>query len=234
MKRIITLLTAALFTSSAFGMGMDAADPLVTLVKFHRLEAQKTDEATLGHWDLEVTAGYDLNKVRLQSEGHTHEGEVEESEVQLFYQRAVDPWWDLLIGLRSETRPEPSENWFALGLVGTAPWQIDTQATLYLRDGGQQALRLTAESEYLFTQRVQLLPSLESNLYSQADPTRGVGKGLADLTLGLRLAYEVKREFAPYLGYQWSGLFGDTADQAEAGGEETSESAWVVGIHAWF
>ena len=47
-------------------------------------------------------------------------------------------------------------------------------------------------------------------------------------------AFEVRREFAPYIGVSWGGLFGKTADYAEAAGGESSETALVVGIHAWF
>ena len=79
-----------------------------------------------------------------------------------------------------------------------------------------------------------LIPELEANLYTRDDSERGIGRGLSDLTLGMRLAYEIRREFAPYVGYTWTGRYGDTADYARAAGADTSTGAWVAGIKAWF
>jgi copper resistance protein B len=61
----------------------------------------------------------------------------------------------------------------------------------------------------------------------------GVGAGLNDVELGLRLRYEIRREFAPYVGVSWMNRFGGAADFAEAEGEETSEVLFVVGVRLW-
>jgi len=44
-----------------------------------------------------------------------------------------------------------------------------------------------------------------------ADPAPGIGTGLSDLDSGLRLGYQFSRKFAPYIGYTYSGAFGQTA-----------------------
>ncbi|MBU1325116.1 MAG: copper resistance protein B, partial [Alphaproteobacteria bacterium] len=51
---------------------------------------------------------------------------------------------------------------------------------------------------------------------------------------GLRLRYEFRKEFAPYVGIEWSRAFGDTADYIEARGGETDDTRFVVGLKAWF
>jgi copper resistance protein B len=80
---------------------------------------------------------------------------------------------------------------------GLAPQWFAIEATLYVGDGGRTAARFQALYELLFTQRVILQPELEVNLYGKGDPQRGLGSGLSDMEFGLRLRYEIWREFAP-------------------------------------
>ena len=54
------------------------------------------------------------------------------------------------------------------------------------------------------------------------------------MELGLRLRYQIQREFAPYIGINWEKKFGNTADFAEEEGEATDDLQFVVGISAWF
>ncbi|RUM41545.1 MAG: copper resistance protein CopB, partial [Desulfobulbus sp.] len=42
------------------------------------------------------------------------------------------------------------------------------------------------------------------------------------------------REFAPYVGITWKHLYGDTADFAEAEGEDRDDVRFVIGLRAWF
>ena len=58
--------------------------------------------------------------------------------------------------------------------------------------------------------------------------------GLSDISLGLRLRHEFKREFAPYIGVEWTKKFGQTADFARDEGEDVSDTQLVLGIKAWF
>jgi len=96
------------------------------------------------------------------------------------------------------------------------------------------AARLEAEYEILFTQKLILTPEVEINAYSEDDPALRIGSGLSDTELGLRLRYEVRREFAPYIGINWEKKYGTTADYAREDGLETSDLQLVVGIRAWF
>lgn len=65
-------------------------------------------------------------------------------------------------------------------------------------------------------------------------PELGLGSGITSTEPGIRLRYEFKREFAPYIGMSWEKRYGDTADFARLGGEPTSVTSVVVGIRAWF
>jgi copper resistance protein B len=74
---------------------------------------------------------------------------------------------------------------------------------------------------------------VEANLYSRSDADRGLGSGLSDLELGLRLRYEIRRQFAPYVGVTWNKSYGGTADYARASGERNKTTQLVAGVRIW-
>ena len=109
-----------------------------------------------------------------------------------------------------------------------------SKPTGYLGQEGRSALRLAASYELLLTQKLVLQPRIEASLYGKSDPERELGSGLSTVTTGLRLRYEVGREFAPYAGIEWSGKFGGTADFARAAGAPARETRLVAGVRFWF
>lgn len=231
MKRLILPVLLG-FSGTGFAMGED--DPLITMFKLDQLEVRDTDAGNTTAWKADAWAGYDLNKLWLKTEGEYHEGETEDAELQLLYSRALSAFWDAQMGFRRDFRPQPRRDWAVFGIKGLAPYMFEVDLALFVGEEGHSAVRLDAEYEYLFTQRLILSPEAEINVYGKNDPELGRGAGISDVTLGLRLRYEIRREFAPYLGIQWTGLYGDTADFAEANGSDTSEAAAVAGIRAWF
>jgi copper resistance protein B len=48
------------------------------------------------------------------------------------------------------------------------------------------------------------------------------------------LRYEVRKEFAPYIGVEWARKVGDTARYARAAGEDADVINFVAGIRFWF
>jgi uncharacterized protein involved in copper resistance len=58
--------------------------------------------------------------------------------------------------------------------------------------------------------------------------------GLSTTDLGFWLRYEIRREFAPYVGVSWNRKCGETADFAEAVGEDTGGARFVTGLRLWF
>ncbi len=232
-KRLLLPALLMGFSGTAFAMGIDD-DPLLAMLKLDQLEIRDTDTGNSTAWKADAWAGYDLNKLWLKTEGEYHDGETEEAELQLLYSRAISSFWDAQIGVRRDLRPAPSRDWAVLGIKGLAPYLFELDLTLFVGEQGRSAARLDAEYEYLITQRLILSPEAEVNLYGENDPETGLGAGLSDVTLGLRLRYEIRREFAPYLGIQWSGLYGKTADFAKAAGGDRSEAVGVAGIRAWF
>jgi copper resistance protein B len=94
--------------------------------------------------------------------------------------------------------------------------------------------RAQANNEQRITQDIDLLPRVEANFAAQDVPEDGIGSGLSDLELGLRLRFEKKREFAPYIGVSWERQFGDTARFTRARGGDTGGFSFVAGVRTWF
>lgn len=205
-----------------------------TYLLLDRLEYRAQKGANATFWDAQAWFGGDYNKLWLKSEGQrTLGGRTEEAELQILYARRIAPFWHLQGGMRSEQRPGPAQNYGVLALQGIAPYWFNVEASAFFR-GGNISGRLEAEYDQLLTQRLILQPRIDSNFSTSADPARGVGRGINDVELSLRLRYEIKREFAPYIGITWARKLGDTADIARGRGEDARSTTVVVGLRAWF
>lgn len=199
-----------------------------------QLEYQDADDASVLSWDASGWIGSDLNRLWLRSEGERSNGKTEEAEVQALYGRAISPWWDLVAGVRQDFKPGSPQTWAAFGLQGMALYGFEAEATAFLGENGQSALRLEGDYDILLTNKLILQPTAEVNLYGRNDHERGVGSGLANTEVGLRLRYEIVREFAPYVGVTWNRNYGNTADFTREEGEDNDEARFVAGIRLWF
>ncbi len=209
-------------------------DPVLTKVMIDRFEWQKADQGSNPLvLEADVWVGKDLNKFWFKTELERVDGKLEEAEVQALYSRGISPYWDLQAGFRRDFEPV-SRDWIALGARGIAPYFFDVDAAVFLGEGGRTAARLQSEYELMLTQKTYLAPEAELNFYGQDDPEAGVGSGLSDARVGLRLTHEISRKFAPYVGVEWSKQFGRTADFARDEGEDTSDTRFVVGVRGWF
>jgi copper resistance protein B len=189
-----------------------------------------TDRGMLGR----AWYGGDYHKVWLEAEGDRTENATQESRLEAGWERIISAWWSVRAGLRHDAGEGPARDWAGVGFAGLAPGFIDTRATLYLGEDGRSALRMTFERDLLFTQRLVLQPKLELDAFGKDDPEKQIGSGLSSLEFGLRLRYEWRREFAPYLGLSWTGHFGETADLREAAGDDSDDFTWLAGARAWF
>lgn len=237
MKHLLSmgLSVTLLCTVPAAANAMGEDDPLLLSLIVDQLEYRDTDEGNILAWEADAWIGKDLNKLWFKLEGERANGEgLEESELEVYYSRAVHPYWDFQAGWRRDSRPNPKRDWLGLGFKGLAPYFFETDAKLYLGNGGRSAIRLNTEYEFMFTQKLVFVPEFELNLHGKNDPGTGTGRGLSDMSLGLRLRYEIKREFAPYIGIHWVKKFGQTADYAREEDHNTSDLQMLAGIRFWF
>ena len=235
MKDVITLLITALTLTMASlaQAGMDD-DPLLMKVMVDQFEKRHTD----GHdpWVLEADAwiGWDLHKAWFKIDAEQEDGKLEEFELQALYSRAIDPYWDVQIGWKHDNKPKPDKDWLAIGFKGLAPYWIEVDIAAFISDNGQINARASAEYEWMLTQQWALSTEAEVNFFSKDDERREIGSGLSDTQLGLRLRYEIQREFAPYIGVNWTRQYGETADHAEESGEDSNDIQMVTGVRFWF
>ncbi len=199
-----------------------------------RLERVYTKDGNATAYDAQAWFGGTYDRLVLKAEGDVAKGKLEEARTEVLWGHAIASYWDTQLGVRQDSGTGPDRTWLAFGIQGLAPYWFNVDATVYVGSSGRAALRLSGEYELLLTQRLILQPRMEVNLYRQRDEARGLGSGLADAAAGLRLRYEFSRQFAPYVGVEWAGKFGQTADFARAEGQRTRETRYVAGVRLWF
>jgi len=230
----LVLFAPMLLVIASSAVAGDKDDPLLTTVLVDQFEYREADDDNPLVLEGQGWIGKDLTKLWIKTEFERVDGKTEEAELQVLTSQAVAPYWDFQLGLRKDFKPTPSRSWAVIGFQGLAPYFFEVDAALFVGESGRTALRLEAEYELLFTQRLILTPEIEMNFYGQNDEDIGVGSGLSDIEVGLRLRYEIRREFAPYIGVNWSKKFGNTADFSRLEGESVSDTQIVLGLRAWF
>jgi copper resistance protein B len=185
-------------------------------------------------WDVQGYYGGDIDKFWFKSEGEGSFGEKPESaEVQALWSHAIGPWWDLQAGVRQDlTGPERTHA--VIGVQGLAPYLFEVDAAAFLSTRGDLTASVEAELDQRVTQRLILQPRAEVSLSAQDVPELGIGAGVDSVELGMRLRYEVAREFAPYIGVEQEWKLGRSADYARISGEDPSVTNYVIGVRFWF
>ncbi len=198
-------------------------------------EVQIRDGKNGYHWAGEAWFGGDINRLTLKYEGEgTFDDGVEGAEFQALYSRAIGPYFNFQAGVRHDVQPKPSRTYAVIGFEGLAPYWFEIEGAFYFSDKGDIHAGLEGYYDQRITQRLILQPRAGINVSMQDVPELGIGSGISDAELGLRLRYEIVREFAPYIGVSWERKFGDTADYARAAGHGTGGASFVAGVRAWF
>ncbi len=160
-------------------------------------------------WDAQGWMGGDFNKFWWKNEGEAlFDGADEgETETDLLYSRLITPFWNFQLGAQyaNEWQPDNYEDRWSgvIALEGLAPYKFELDNSLYISEHGDLTFALEAEYDIRITQRLVLQPRAELSFAFQDIPERELGAGMTDVTLDLRLRYEIKREFAPYIGVRY-------------------------------
>ncbi len=228
---------SAPYSYAHYGMmvmkGMDD-NPLISKVMLDQLEYVHGKDGWSTAWDGHARIGYNLNQLWIRSEGQYAHGKTRDADAELLWGHAIAPYWNTMAGVRHDFGGGPSRGWAAFGIQGMAPYLFYVEATAYIGSSGRTAARLKSDYDLLITQRLILTPEVEANLYGRSDPARNLGSGLSDASVGVRLRYEIRREFAPYIGIERTRMFGATADYARDAGERTHDLRLVAGVRVWY
>lgn len=218
----------------AHGLNMAMDDNAkIGMLLLDQLEAFHGQHGNGQSWEAEGWYGSPSDKLWLRTQGERSGGKLDNGDVEAFWNHNVATYWSTQLGARHDLGG-PSRNWAAFGIQGLAPYWFEIEATGYVGPSGRTAARFRAEYELFLTQRLILQPEFETNLYGRSDPARRLGSGLSDADLGIRLRYEIRRQFAPYVGVVWTRRFGGTADFARGQGQGVFDRQWVAGVRIWF
>jgi copper resistance protein B len=191
-------------------------------------------------WDAQFWYGGDINKLWLKSEGEGEFGdELESAEVQALWSRAIDPWFDVQLGVRQDIAPGPNRTHLVAGVQGLAPYWFEVDGAVFLSNRGDVTARAEVEYDLRLTQSLILQPRAEIDLSAQDIPELLVGSGLSTAEVGARLRYEIfprsgPAAIAPYLGVQYERAFWDTARFRRSAGDDVGGFSVVVGVRTWF
>ncbi|MGH8567403.1 MAG: copper resistance protein B [Gammaproteobacteria bacterium] len=186
-------------------------------------------------WDVRGWIGGDYERLWFKTQGDDRlDGAVETAELQLRYTRLVTAFWELAAGVRYDLEPEPSRGFAVFAAHGLAPYLYEVDADAFISEDGDVSARIEVEYQILITQRLVVQPALELDFAVQEVEEAGVGPGLSQVELGLRLRYEIVPELAPYVGFVWERKVGRTADLARRRGEDFDVPAFVAGVRFWF
>lgn len=208
-------------------LSMMADDPWIHFFQADELEYRQNGDEELTVWDMQYTLGKDLHKWSLQWQGEADKHGIEQSELDIYYSRAISPYWNGTLGIVHDAKPEPTRSWLQIGVEGIAPYFVDSDIDVLLGEDGDLGVRVQLEKELMLTQRWVLKPELEFDVYTQSDSLLNQPSGLQSVEFGLRLAYEFNRQFALYAGVVYERV--NSLNQADK--EETLAAA---GLYFWF
>lgn len=241
-QRFFCVASVLVLSPMINAMGED--DPLITKVMLDQLESKWTNDESSLSWDSSLYVGRDLNKIWLKVEGEDVDNS-NASEAQVWISHTVSPYWDFNLGLRYD---EHDTTWVKSGFQGLAAYFIESDISVFIDEKSRVSMRLDFEKELMLTQKWIVVPEIELELNAYNNKTTKAGSGLSKVETGVRLLYQFKREFIPYLGVHWERYFGNSADFQQLQGlsligseiennkksHDVDEAGVVLGIKAWF
>jgi copper resistance protein B len=229
----LAMSLAVLSPGSAKAAGMD--DAIYWHVQADQLEYRAGDGADVMAWQANAWIGNDDHRLAFKSEGENPIGKrLEKAELQMLYRRPISDFFDVNAGIRHDLRPAPDRTYAVIGIQGLAKQFVETDANLFVSETGDVSARFEAEVDWLLTQRLILQPLIEADLAFSEDRRIHSGAGINKVEAGLRLKYEVRREFAPYIGLHYERKVGATANFARDEGEDVDALRFVAGVSFWF
>ncbi|MCH1782671.1 copper resistance protein B [Psychrobacter glaciei] len=179
--------------------------------------------------------GTDSNRIRLRTEGsaQTKDDKEIDSLSSLAYWKPLSIFWNGEAGVAYDTENDNAA--LMAGIVGTAPYFIETDARAYLYTDGQLRLDLGAEYEWRLDQHWVVIPEVGLTAFSKDDHDNGITKGFNEMETEVRLTYETfSRQLAPYVGFSYETALGKARGQRRQENESVDSSSLTAGVKFWF
>ncbi len=208
------------------------------LVLFDIFEMAPAVDGVPLQWDMIGTVGKQYNRFWVKSDGEIATSRrAGEFELQALYSHLFAPYWEVQAGVRFDVgyagRASDTRGHLVFGLEGMAPYWFELEPAIFISQDGDISASLTGSYDLFVTQRILFQSRLELLAAVQEVEAWGMGSGLNSIGLGFRLRYEISREIAPYVGFQWTRLTGNTADLARGEGEDANMVSLVAGFRWW-
>ncbi|MEP7152247.1 MAG: copper resistance protein B [Nitrospira sp.] len=206
----------------------------------YRVKTGSTGSQSDYRWDIEGWYGGDYNRVWFKSEGQRNTAFKADYDVdfQLLYGRFVRKYYDFQIGGRVETQTFRGANvtrgLAVIGIEGLVPYSYQIEPSLFIDQNGAVSARLAATKDLFMTQRLILQLRFETNAAIQRVEEFTTGSGLNNLEFGIRLRYDIRRGFSPYVGVSLDRSFGETATFIRREGGSPSQVRLAMGLRMWF
>lgn len=190
-------------------------------------------------WDIEGWYGGDFNRLWFKSEGERDTALKANYDIdfQMLYGRFVKKYYDFQVGVRVETQSFRGANvtraHAVIGIEGLVPYRYEFETALFLSHQGDVSGRVSFTRDYLLTQRWILQGRVEVNAAAQQAERFTTGRGLNNIEAGLRLRYEIRRKFGPYVGISYDRSFFRTADLVRQDGGDPKQLRFVAGVRVW-
>lgn len=185
-------------------------------------------------WDYSTLIGGDRNRLYLDFSGDgLFKGGLETAEIDALYSRVIGGDWDLNAGIRFDPRPRPSRLYATIGAQynGETSW---LGAFAYLSQTGVPGARITGYTSLKVAGPLKLQPSFDLEASARDMPALGIGRGFTYAEAGLRLRYEIRAAFAPYVGVSWQRDLGRTARFDRANRDDPETRGLVLGLRSEF
>lgn len=186
-------------------------------------------------WDFSALLGGDRHRLWLGTNGEGSAWTVPDYvELNALYSYRFARAWDANAGLRYDAQSGPDR---AYGVIGA---QYDDGEALwvggwaYLSNKGELSARLAGYYNQKLAGPLIVQPSAELDYYGEDMPELGLGRGFGYAEAGLRLRYEIREAFAPYVGLSWSRDLGRTARMTRGEGEDPETKSVVMGVRSSF
>ena len=202
------------------------------------LEFQRIRNINAVRWDGVGWYGGDSNRLWIKTAGEQYSSSRSggQWDIQALYGKLISPFFDLQAGVRYEKHFEsnnPQRTFAVIGLQGLAPGRFDIEPAFMVSNKGKTSFTFTGTYETLLTQKLVLQPRFETEIAFQRDSDFGVGRGVNDVEVGLRLRYEIRRELAPYIGVTFRQSFEATAQRVTREGGVPNALEFVIGLRLW-
>ena len=187
------------------------------------------------NYEVDAWYGVDERRLSFRSEGsiQTQDEKEIDSLSSLAYWKPLGIFWNGEAGVAYDTQNDKSA--VMAGIVGTAPYFVETDARAYLYTDGQVRLDLGTAYEWRLDQHWVVIPEIELTAFSKDDTDNGIAKGFNDFEAEVRLTYEtLNRQLSPYVGVSYESALGDARDLRRQENEAVDSSSLTAGVMFWF